>query len=281
MSIYFNQTNIAPGTALFSTGGGGGSGSNFPNGIFTSSIVGLSSINGVAYTGGGGGGGSNFPNGLTIGTSNAGGFIYGVSSMTANLQNTSSNYTWFPIQLTLQPPTASSGDSMGIILRYDPLDSGQTALVLGARADGSAYLTGVWEGFISMPMEIAGANITFVGDSGETFMFMEGKAGAVGTVSTGVDFYSANNYLDVINGLKTVNSYSAPSIQAGTYNMTGTTETVTIPLAYPDSNFVVVATPTNPAPTYTWSAVATDSNTFSLDASASGLTFNWITSYTT
>lgn len=280
MSIYFNQTNITPNASFFSSGGGG-SGSNFPNGIFTSSIVGLSSINGVAYTGGGGGGGSNFPNGLTIGTSNAGGFTYGVSSMTSFLRNTTSNYSWFPIQLTLQPPSGSAGDTMGIILRYDPLDSGQTALVLGARADGSAYLTGVWEGYISMPMEIGGANITFVGDSGETFMFMEGNAGATGTVSTGVNFYSANNYLNAINGLKTLNSYTAPSIQAGKYNMTGTTETVTIPIAYPDSNFVVVATPTNPAPTYTWSAVATDSNTFSLDASASGLTFNWITSYTT
>jgi hypothetical protein len=64
MSIYFNQTNLAPGTALFSTGGGG-SGSNFPSGISTPSIVGLSSINGAAYSSGGGG--SNFPSGITIG----------------------------------------------------------------------------------------------------------------------------------------------------------------------------------------------------------------------
>jgi len=87
---------------------------------------------------------------------------------------------------------------MGIILRYDPLDAGQTALVLGSRGDGSAFLTGVWEGFIAMPMEIAGANITFVGDSGENFMFMEGKAGALGSVSTGTPFLSGSNLFSSI-----------------------------------------------------------------------------------
>lgn len=270
MSVLFNQTNIAPGNP-FSTGGGGGS--NFPDGIFTSSIVGLSSINGSAW--GGVASGSNFPNGMTVGTINGGGCTFGTSNMTSIYNTANTNTTWFPATYVHQPNTASLNDLMGIILRYDPLNAGQTALILGSRGDGSAFLTGVWEGYISMPMSISGANISFEGDSGETFMFMEGLGGATGTVSTGVDFYSANNYLNTING------YKAPSIQAGKYNMTGTTETVTLPIAYPDSNFVVVATPTNPAPTYTWSAVATDSNTFSIDASASGLTFNWITSYTT
>lgn len=59
MSALFNQTNITSGTS-FATGGGSNT-SNFPGGIFTSSIVGLSSINGVVYSVGGG---SNFPSGI-------------------------------------------------------------------------------------------------------------------------------------------------------------------------------------------------------------------------
>jgi hypothetical protein len=163
MSVYFNQTNQTPGTP-FATGGGG----------------------------------SNFPNGALLGVQNSGGALFGTSNMTSIYQTTQSNLTWYPATYVLQPATASLNDSLGIILRYDPLDAGQTALVLGARGDGSAFLTGVWEGFISMPMEIGGANITFVGDSGETFMFMEGKAGALGSVSVGTYLLSASNAMSSI-----------------------------------------------------------------------------------
>lgn len=165
MSVLFNQTNIAPGTA-FATGGGGG--------------------------------GSNFPSGATLGVANGGGAVYGTSNMSCFYNTSNTNNTWFPATYCLQPNTASLNDNMGIILRYDPLNAGQTALILGARGDGSAYLSGVWEGYISMPMEIAGANITFKGDSGETFLFMEGNAGALGSVSVGTYLLSSSNAMSSI-----------------------------------------------------------------------------------
>jgi hypothetical protein len=149
-------------------------------------------------SGGGGGGGSNFPNGAILGTSNGGGAVYGLSSMSCFYQTaqTGSNL-WFPATYCLQPNNAALTDFMGIILRYDPLDAGQTALVLGSRGDGSAYLTGVWEGYISMPLEIAGATLSLVSDN-ETFMYMNGNAGALGTISTGTPFLSGSNLFSSI-----------------------------------------------------------------------------------
>ena len=164
MSVLFNQTNIAPGTP-FATGGGGG---------------------------------SNFPSGATLGVPQGGGAVYGTSSMSCFLNTSNTGTTWFPATYCLQPDTASLNDLMGIILRYDPLNAGQTALILGSRGDGSAFLTGVWEGFISMPMSISGANISFEGDSGETFLFMEGNAGALGSVSVGTYLLSASNAMSSI-----------------------------------------------------------------------------------
>lgn len=160
MSALFNQTNVTPGTA-FATGGGVG--------------------------------GSNFPSGAILGNPVTGGAVYGVSTMSAFFNTSNTPNTWFPATYCLQPNTANVNDLMGLILRYDPLNAGQTALILGARGDGSAFLTGVWEGFISMPMEIAGADITFVGDSGETFMKMNGLAGALGQVSVGTYLLSSSN----------------------------------------------------------------------------------------
>lgn len=66
MSVIFNQTNIAAGSA-FSSGGGAAS-SNFPTGINTPSIINISTINGTAYPPAGSG--SNFTNGIAIGESN-------------------------------------------------------------------------------------------------------------------------------------------------------------------------------------------------------------------
>lgn len=156
MSLLFNQTNLAPGTA-FATGGGG----------------------------------SNFPSGATLGVPNLGGSVFGVSSMVANY-NTPTNPSWIPVRLNYNPATANLNDQVAMLITYNPDNAGQTAIALGAKGNGAAFVGSVWEGYITMPLEIWGATISLYSDN-ETFMYCDGKAGALGTVSTGVPFASSSN----------------------------------------------------------------------------------------
>lgn len=165
MSIYFNQTNLTPGTA-FNAGGGGG-------------------------------GGSNFPQGLVAGVSGQGGAVFGVSTMTATLNTTASNYAWYPQRFSLNPAQAAQGGLIGALYTFNPDDAGQTAVFVGAQSNGAGFIGAVWEGYISMPMEVWGATISLYSDN-ETFMYMDGKAGALGTISTGVPFISASNAMSSI-----------------------------------------------------------------------------------
>ena len=166
MSVLFNQTNLAPGTSWIST------------------------INV------GGGGGSNFPNGLTAGVVGGGGAVFGMSSMVANY-NTSNNPSWIPVRLNYNPVNANINDVVGMLITYNPDTAGQTALFMGAYGTGEAVLGAVWEGYITMPLLLYGATIKMVSDN-ETFLYMDGNAGAIGNISTGVQFNSASNILNTI-----------------------------------------------------------------------------------
>lgn len=188
MSIYHNQTNISAGS-LFPAN------SNFLAGISTPSLVGISSINGVSYTGGGGG--SNFPQGATIGTINQGGFVFGTSSMTTNYNTANNVGSYLPVRINYNPANVSLSDEVGMLITYNPDNAGQTALFLGARGTGEGVVGAVWEGYITMPLLMYGANITMVSDN-ETFLFCEGKAGAIGSISTGVQMLSASNIFNTI-----------------------------------------------------------------------------------
>ena len=141
---------------------------------------------------GGGGAGSNFPQGLVAGVQNSGGAVYGVSSMTANLFTTASNYSWIPQRYSLNPASAAQGGLIGSLFTFDPQDAGQTAVFFGAKSNGAGFVSAIWEGYISMPLEIAGATVQIASDN-ETFLYMDGNAGALGSISTGTPFISGSN----------------------------------------------------------------------------------------
>jgi hypothetical protein len=164
MSVLFNQTNVAPGTS---------------------------------FSGEGGGGGSNFPNGLTTGTAGYGGLVIGLSTTTATLNTNQNNYFWNPVYYSLNPASSSQGGRIALKLTYNPDDAGQTGVEIGADSNGAGYIGAVWDGYISMPLEVWGATINMYSDN-ETFMFMDGKAGAIGSISTGVELLSAQNTFSTI-----------------------------------------------------------------------------------
>ena len=243
MSIYFNQTNITPGTSF--SGGGGGGGSNFPNGItisdyyLTPSPVGawgspaltiseintpnnqatLSVDNVLAFTGSGGtddksclinastiqfqgnlgtGIGSVLVSAIdaNLGTSNA--FdVKNINTLVGTKYTTGANPTWNPMNFTLRPANASDKGTNFIQVTWDAVDTGaNTALVAGADASG-AFIYSFWPGYITMPLTIGGQDVT-IGSDNETFLYGQGKAGAIGNLSTGVEFLSAQNNLSSI-----------------------------------------------------------------------------------
>jgi len=67
-----------------------------------------------------------------------------------------------------------------------------------------------------------------------------------------------------------------PPIQSGQTTIAGTSGTVNLPVEFADSDYSVVANPTNPAPTFSWSVSVIDGASFSIEANTVGLTFNWI-----
>jgi hypothetical protein len=117
--------------------------------------------------------------------------------MTATLNTTENNPLWYPVRYNLNPAQASQGGQVAMVLTYNPDDAGQVAVSVGAKSDGSAFIGAVWEGYITMPLDVWGAAINMYSDN-ETFMYMDGKAGAQGTISTGVEFVGAFNTLSSI-----------------------------------------------------------------------------------
>ena len=165
MSIYHNQTNVAPGTAFYSSGGGGG-GSNDPNPVVS-----------------------------TITTKS----VIGVSTMTMNTYVASGTPNAIPIDNYMLVQNASQGGRNTIRTTWDATDTGAVvSCVVGADGtNGTAFIGSEWPGYITMPMTIYGANISLVSDN-ETFMFCDGAAGAIGTISTGTRMLSAQNTFSTI-----------------------------------------------------------------------------------
>ena len=145
----------------------------------------------------GGGGGSNFPGGATIGVAGTGGAVFGVSTMAVNFNSAVPGNFYSPVRYNYNPPTNNINDNVALVVTYNPQDAGQTAVAIGAKGNGAGYIGAVWEGFITMPLELWGATIHAYSDN-ETFLFMDGKAGAIGSISTGVGFLSGSNLFSSI-----------------------------------------------------------------------------------
>lgn len=137
------------------------------------------------------GGSNSIPDPLSIST------LTNVYSITGTLNTTASNVGYNPLKFTIRPDQASKGGQVWAQLEYDAVDTGANyALILGA-TNTSALIASVWPGFISMPLTLTGANVSLASDN-ETFLFCDGKEGAVGTISTGTQLLSASNIFNTI-----------------------------------------------------------------------------------
>lgn len=89
---------------------------------------------------------------------------------------------------------ASQDGRVSIRTRWDATDSGTVlACVMGSdAARGTAFIGSEWPGFITQPMSIYGATVQIESDN-ETFFYMDGNAGALGSISTGTPFISGSN----------------------------------------------------------------------------------------
>lgn len=107
-----------------------------------------------------------------------------------------------------------------------------------------------------------------------------------GIAGADVIIYNSNTNTFALPSVSTINGAvpalgKVPQVQAGQHVVSGTSDTVTLAVPFDNSNYCVVATPQNSAPTFSWSAIATGNDTFTIEANTSGLTFNWIaTDYT-
>jgi hypothetical protein len=238
MSVNFNQTNLNATTSFFGAGG-----SNFPSGISVGSSPPFilknggdavdalqvqntnTSDNGYIQIGGaqinpnGQNGLQLTPtsiNGLASNTYNLTPFMsvldpnFGTSAFAlSNISSMSGTYiannTYHtPLRLNLNPANANINDQIAMVVTYNPDDAGSTAIALGARGDGNAFVGAVWEGYITMPLDIWGAQVHMYSDN-ETFMFMDGKAGNIGSISTGVGFISGSNQFSSVMSADTQN----------------------------------------------------------------------------
>lgn len=165
MATLFNQTNLAPGKSFAGSNGGGGGGSNYPaNALFSTIAVQTSaSIPATSFT----------------------------------LNTTGSNVQMVPLNFTIRPDQATKGGQCYASFQFDAVDTGANyACVVGAN-NKFGFIGSVWPGFISMPFQVFGATVQIDSDN-ETFLFMDGKEGAQGTISTGVQFISNSNTLGYI-----------------------------------------------------------------------------------
>lgn len=123
--------------------------------------------------------------------------IYNISSISGTFNTTDNNPTYNPLNFTIRPDQASKGGQIYQSLQYDAVDTGANyALITGAN-NSNAFITSVWPGYISMPLKISGASVEIASDN-ETFLYGDGAAGALGTLSTGTPFLSGSNLFSSI-----------------------------------------------------------------------------------
>ena len=132
-----------------------------------------------------GGGGGPVPDPLNISTINA----VAINAKTVNTSNyfpsTTPNLLCLDNYMLVQSNAQGGRNTIRTI--WDATDSGAVvSCVMGSDGTrGTAFIGSEWPGFITMPMTMYGANITLESDN-ETFFFMDGLAGAIGNISTGV-----------------------------------------------------------------------------------------------
>ena len=165
----------------------------------TTSKSGSYSASNIFYQGSNGSGnGSIFVNTIdgNLGTSNA--FdVQNVNTISGTKYTTGANPTWNPLNFTLRPDNASDKGTNYIQVTWDAVDTGaNTALVAGADASG-AFIYSFWPGYITMPLTIGGQDVTISSDN-ETFLYGQGNAGGLGTLSTGTPFLSGSNFFSSI-----------------------------------------------------------------------------------
>ena len=115
------------------------------------------------------------------------------------------NPIYTPIQFNLNPNLAAQGGSVQAIFNWDAADTGyNVACVIGANSN-NAFVGSQWLNYITTPLNIYGATITLESDN-ETFLFGNGNSGAIGTLSTGVPFLSAQNNMSSLNAPGTSNA---------------------------------------------------------------------------
>ena len=140
-----------------------------------------------------------------LGTSNA--FdIKNVNSISGTKYTTGVNPSWNPINFTLRPDQVTDKGLIYMTIGWDAVDTGANpTLVAGADASG-AFIRSFWPGYITMPLYLGGQDVIVESDN-ETFLFGEGKAGAIGTLSTGVQFLSSrNNFSSIQDNTNTYNA---------------------------------------------------------------------------
>jgi len=173
MSALFNQTNIAPGTSFAASGGGGGS--NYPaNALFSSiGVAGSSGLRTLLTS--------------TIAVANS-----AVIPFTSNTSNTTALTFYAPFSYTNLVDVESKGGACAGTFTFDADNTGAVTTCRVGADNISAFIGSEWPGFITMPFRIYGASIELESDN-ETFLFCDGKAGALGTISTGTPFASSSN----------------------------------------------------------------------------------------
>ena len=144
-----------------------------------------------------GSGGGSVPDPLNISTLNA----VAINSKTVNTSNyfpsTSPNLLCLDNYMLVQSNTQGGRNTIRTI--YDAADTGAVvSCVMGSDGTrGTAFIGSEWPGFITMPMTIYGATVAIESDN-ETFFYMDGKAGALGSISTGTPFLSGSNLFSSI-----------------------------------------------------------------------------------
>jgi hypothetical protein len=145
------------------------------------------------------GGSNSVPDPLSIST------LTNVYSISGTLNTTDSNAGYNPLKFTIRPDQATKGGFVWAQLEYDAVDTGANyALLLGAN-NTNAVITSVWPGYISMPLQLSGANVSIASDN-ETFLFCDGLEGAIGSISTGTAFISGSNQFSSIRASGTSNA---------------------------------------------------------------------------
>ena len=163
MAVNPNFTNANAFTSFFSSAGGGGP---------VPDPLNVSTINAVSI------------NCKTVDTSNY------FPSTTPNL---------LAVDNYMLVQSNSQGGRISMRTSWDATDSGAVvSCVMGSDGTrGTAFVGSEWPGFITMPMTIYGATVAVESDN-ETFFYMDGKAGALGSISTGTPFLSGSNFFSSI-----------------------------------------------------------------------------------